>query len=138
MNFRNFSFLSVVLLFFVACSAKDPNSEQFLDNEGILLIVPQNGCPTCVELGGKIAAEMVNLPCAEIVFTKLYSQKELKIEMGYDFFDKENVLLDHTDKFSGYVTSFPKLYKDGVVIGIDTKFYLKNSYDSLILTLDCK
>lgn len=131
MNIQTFRLIAALQFFIIGCSQQAENIDD------ILLIIPQNGCPSCVELGKKIAIETVNLPCAEIVFTNLNSQKELKIEMGYDFFEKTNVALDLDGKFSEYVTSFPKLYKNGEIINIDTRFYMKSSYDSLILSLNC-
>lgn len=128
MNTQNFKlYLSLVLLF----SCSEPKEKK------ILLLIPGSGCPSCIQIGKKIAQEIVEKPCVEIVFTNVESIKFLKIEMGYTFFEKENVTIDTENKLRGKVSSLPILFLEASQIEITSQFFKPEEYSNLVNLINC-
>lgn len=118
--------LSILIFSLYSCSSK----EHFEINT---IILPQYGCTTCVELGKDIASKNAGNPCLDIIFTNIQSHKNLKIEMGYDFFENENVYVDSLNSFSEIVSSYPILIINDSTIEINA-YYLSKK-DSLLEVL---
>lgn len=82
------------------------NTEEDFDSP-YTLIIPQNGCPGCVNAGKKMALTYKDNECLTVVFTNIADLKKLKIEMGYDYINSPRVIADVDNKFQETVTSYP-------------------------------
>jgi hypothetical protein len=102
------------------------------------LIIPQNGCPGCVNAGKKIALAYKDNECLTVVFTGITDLKKLKIEMGYDYINSYRVIADVDNKFQETVSSYPVFFQQKTSMPLDN-FELEeklSKIDSLLQT--CK
>ncbi len=111
--FKKFLVLSCLLL--TACG-QDSNSideitrlfeedksffEPHANNTLAVVIIPRVGCSSCIGLADHFFQEVVDTsPKVKFVFTKIQSEKTLKIRLGKARVMNQNVLLDKTGRYA--------------------------------------
>lgn len=89
-----------------------------IDNDYIL-IIPQNGCPGCIDKGIEFAQGYVDNACLTIVLSKISNLRNLKIKFGYNNIVSSNVYLDTLGRFHNQIDGFPKFYYRNEIIELD-------------------
>ncbi|MCH7415025.1 hypothetical protein MM213_16105 [Belliella sp. R4-6] len=118
-----------------SCSKGDSKFESL--SEEYILIIPQTGCPVCIDIGLEFAQKQIDTNCLAIVFTKISNLRNLKIKFGYDNINFPNVYLDTLGTFDNYIEEFPKFFYGNEIIELDNAKLKK--YDELeIMLSDCK
>ena len=107
-------FISFMIL--SSCSKQ----EKSLDiSSEYVIIIPQNGCPGCIQKGFEFAQNHLDKECLTIVLTKISDLKRLKIQFGYDNINSRNVFLDTLRNFESKVEGFPRFFNSDEIIELD-------------------
>lgn len=109
-------FLIICLFFFFSCKKQ----ERALDiSSPYVIIIPQNGCPGCIQKGLEFAQNHIGIECLTIVLTKISDMKRLKIQFGYDNIKASNVFLDTLKNFESKVDGYPRFFNSDNIAELD-------------------
>ena len=107
---RMFFTLLFMLLLFCTCNRKQDYG-QFLNqqlkrryfsytcNYDTIIIIPREGCNACISEANSFFRKNRNNNSYLFIFTKINSQKELRITFGNEILNAENVLIDKNNSF---------------------------------------
>lgn len=109
--------LLLLLLTFSSCSKEDKSIEML--NSDYILVIPQNGCPGCIDKGIEFAQGYVDKACLTIVLSKISNLRNLKIKFGYNNIVSSNVYLDTLGRFHNQIEGYPKFYYGNEIIELD-------------------
>jgi hypothetical protein len=104
-------------LTFSSCSKPEENIKM-IDSDYIL-IIPQNGCPGCIDKGIEFAKGYVDNGCLTIVLSRISNLRNLKIKFGYNNVVSSNVYLDTLGRFHNQIEGYPKFYYGNQIIELD-------------------
>lgn len=88
-----------------------------------IVIIPGSGCPGCISEAESFFMDNSNEKIF-FIFTKIYSSKNLKLRLGIDKLNKENVYLDKENTISDYPLN-ENLYPIIIDISDSDKYYCK-------------
>lgn len=83
------------------------------------MIIPQTGCPGCIDAGLDFAQKQLDKECMTIVLTKISNLRNLKIKFGYESLASKNVFLDTLGLFEEKVAGYPRLFKSNEILDLD-------------------
>jgi hypothetical protein len=82
------------------------NIRNFSKQEPIVYI-PNAGCPGCISYAEEFLLKNKGSKCVSFILVNILSQKQLKIKLGHDILDYENIKIENGDIFDEYgVTGF--------------------------------
>lgn len=128
-------FLIVSLGAFFSCSMKENNYAKFdselrkiipedvLKKSQYCIVIPKAGCGGCIDQAIKfLKFELNNFSDTRIVFTGIEDVKRLRLDIGQDVLDSENVYLDSAQSFQNIdlKSIYPQIFflENGSVINI--------------------
>jgi len=109
--------LLLFLLIFSSCSKAEDNIE-LLDSEYIM-IIPQTGCPGCIDAGLDFVQKQLDKECITIVLTKISNLRNLKIKFGYENINSSNIFLDTSGLFEEKVARYPRFFNSNEILDLD-------------------
>lgn len=71
-----------------------------LESEVPFIIIPNAGCPGCISSAENLLIKYKGSNCIQFYLTRVVSKKKLKIKLGYDVLEYENIVLDSLDILS--------------------------------------
>lgn len=116
---RNKIILSIVLIITLcSCSNKSSNflsyiegqlmdCTSFIENYKYIVLIPRSGCHACIEQADSFFKRNKDDKEYLFIFTKLISEKRLRIELGSTDLSLPNVVVDKTNKY--YSSEYPEL-----------------------------
>lgn len=102
----------ILSVIFLSCDTKESKFEDFinnqlnthylekLDNIDTIFIMPRMGCRSCIHASEKFFLHNVDNHNILFIFTKIDNIKKLRLEIGTDNFNKNNVIVDKNNIFS--------------------------------------
>ncbi|MDR1371804.1 MAG: hypothetical protein LBJ17_01560 [Dysgonamonadaceae bacterium] len=73
----------------------------YIDYDSVI-IIPREGCTSCIKESERFIKENINNNAYLFIFTKISSEKELKITFGYEMLKLKNVIVDTKNIFYRY------------------------------------